>query len=88
MDEEGLWGEMIVVPKDPCPCWNVKLKLLYSQREPKSPAPYIAAAGWLKAQISGSANPHRNFVIASQGEMASFPVETTPFFLEIDVSPF
>ncbi len=28
MDEEGLWGQMIVVPKDPCPCWNVKLKLL------------------------------------------------------------
>ncbi len=20
--------KMIVVPKDPCPCWNIKLKLL------------------------------------------------------------
>jgi hypothetical protein len=33
--------------------------------------------------ISGSANPNRDFVIASQGEMASFPAGTTPFFLEI-----
>jgi hypothetical protein len=28
------------------------------------------------------ANPHRDFVIASQGEMASFPAGTTPFSLE------
>jgi hypothetical protein len=38
----------------------------------------------LGARISGLANPHRNFVIASQGEMASFPAGTTPFFLEIE----
>jgi hypothetical protein len=30
------------------------------------------------------ANPHRDFVIASLGEMASFPAETTPFFLQIE----
>jgi hypothetical protein len=36
------------------------------------------------ARISGSANPHCNFVIASQGEMASFPAGTTPFFIEIE----
>jgi hypothetical protein len=33
------------------------------------------------SRISGSANPHLRFVIASQGRMASFPAGTTPFFL-------
>jgi hypothetical protein len=36
------------------------------------------------ARISGSANPQGDFVIATQGEMASFPAGTTPFFLEIE----
>jgi hypothetical protein len=36
------------------------------------------------SRISESANPHRDFVIASQGEMASFPAGTTPFLLEIE----
>jgi hypothetical protein len=27
--QRQVWGQMILVPKDPCPCWNVKLKLLY-----------------------------------------------------------
>jgi hypothetical protein len=36
------------------------------------------------SRISGSANQHYDFVIASQGEMASFLAETTPFFLEIE----
>jgi hypothetical protein len=36
------------------------------------------------SRISGSANPHRDFVIVSQGEMASFPAGTTPFFLQIE----
>jgi hypothetical protein len=38
----------------------------------------------LQPRISGSANPHCDFVIACQGEMASFPAGTTPFFLEIE----
>jgi hypothetical protein len=28
MDRNRSWGQMLLVPKDPCPCWNVKLKLL------------------------------------------------------------
>ncbi len=39
---------------------------------------------WLLTQISGSANWHPNVAIASQGDMASFPAGTTPFFLEIE----
>ncbi len=23
-----MWGQRILVPKDPCPCWIIKLKLL------------------------------------------------------------
>jgi hypothetical protein len=34
--------------------------------------------------LAGSANPHKIFVITPRGEMASFPIGTTPFFLEID----
>jgi hypothetical protein len=26
--QRQVWGQAILVPKDPCPCWNVKLKLL------------------------------------------------------------
>jgi hypothetical protein len=37
-----------------------------------------------RTQISGLANPHRDFVIASLGEMGSFPAETTPFFLQFE----
>ncbi len=33
--------------------------------------------------LAGSANPYVIFVIAPRGEMASFPIGTTPFFLEI-----
>jgi hypothetical protein len=36
------------------------------------------------SRISRSANPHCDFVIASQGEIASFPAGTTAFFLEIE----
>jgi hypothetical protein len=35
-------------------------------------------------QISGLANTHVYFVIASQGEMTSIPTGTTPFFPEIE----
>jgi hypothetical protein len=35
-------------------------------------------------RISGLANPHPNFVIASLGERASFPAETMPFILQIE----
>jgi hypothetical protein len=35
-------------------------------------------------RISGSANPHLNFVIASEGGMASFPAGTTPFYLQFE----
>ncbi len=34
--------------------------------------------------LAGSANPNFIFVIAPQGEMASFFIGTTPFLLEID----
>jgi hypothetical protein len=37
-----------------------------------------------EARISGSAIPQSNFVIASHGEMSSFPAGTTPFFPEIE----
>jgi hypothetical protein len=33
-------------------------------------------------RISGLANPHLSFVIASHGQMASFPAGATPFFLQ------
>jgi hypothetical protein len=36
--------------------------------------------------LAGSANPNFIFVIAPQGEMASFPIGTTPFLLEISSS--
>ncbi len=28
MDRDRSWGQTILVPKDPCPCWIIKLKLL------------------------------------------------------------
>jgi hypothetical protein len=37
--------------------------------------------------MSRLANPHLNFVIASRGQMASFPAGTTPCFLEIESAP-
>jgi hypothetical protein len=43
--------------------------------------------GAYQARISGSANPHLNFVIASHGRMASFHAGSSPFFLEIESAP-
>ncbi len=31
-ERDKSWGQMILVPKDPCLCWNVKLKLLLVSR--------------------------------------------------------
>jgi hypothetical protein len=38
----------------------------------------------LNTWISRLANLHRNFVITSLRVMASFPAQTTPFFLQIE----
>jgi hypothetical protein len=26
--QRQVWGQMLLVPKDPCQCWNIKFKLL------------------------------------------------------------
>jgi hypothetical protein len=41
----------------------------------------------LHSRISGLANPHLNFVIASHGQMALFPAGTMAFFLVIESTP-
>jgi hypothetical protein len=38
MDKDRLWGQMILVPKDTCPCRNVKLTFLLQQLQLYTPA--------------------------------------------------
>jgi hypothetical protein len=46
MDRNRFWGQLILVPKDPCPCWRIKLKLLIAKQTPKMLQTITTLAAW------------------------------------------
>ncbi len=72
----------------PCPGYTCRLQWGHGIQRRVQPASYPSSVSvkslYDDHRLAGSANPNFILFIAPQGEMASFSIGTTPFFLEID----
>ncbi len=84
MDRQ-VWGQMILVPQDPCPHWNVKLKLLilcWTSSLSDAKCSQIEACFGPNALVASI--EAQCFVLASALCMRTLPTEKSPISSEVN----